>query len=139
MRVDPALPVQRAIYALLTARLPLNAGQLVGIYDRIPVDAGYPYLHVGDDQPESAGIGDYVRSCVHVWSRQVGHTEAKAIAGQVRFLIDPRDDGSTDLDASAEGVSIGFASWLRTRILDDPDGITVHAVVEFKIGADPLP
>ena len=140
MTTDPGLPVQKAVYARLTAPavLPPIGGAKLAVRDRALAGDEPPYLVIGDDDILDAGVGEYVTANVHCWSRQVGRTEVKTMAGAVRVAIDPDDDGSTPLDASAWGVRIGFARWQSTRILDDPDGVTKHAIVTFKVGTNSL-
>lgn len=140
MPVDPAVPLQKAIYAALTApgALPVIGAAQVAVYDRVPDAATPPYVVIGDDDVMEAGVGEYVAVNIHVWSRQVGRVEAKTIAAAVRLALSPSDDGDTGLDASAWGVRVVSCFWQRTRLLDDPDGVSKHAIVMFRVATDPI-
>lgn len=137
--VDPAVAIQKVTYAALTAAgaLPTIDGVQTPVYDRVPKGAQPPYATIGDDHVmEDAAddyAGEYVFSNVHLWSRAGGRVEVKQMAGAARAAL------SVELDATAYGVRIvGPGFWVDTKILDDPDGVTAHAIVTMKYGTEPL-
>ena len=141
--VDPLVATQKAIFTLLDGALTGATGAAVPVFDRVPsrtpdnnLPPEPPYAIVGDDDVIDDGgddyRGEYVTANVHVWSRYGGRIEAASIAGQVRALL------SAEL-ADPDG-RVRFVCWRyeRTRILDDPDGVSKHAVVTFRYGTEPL-
>ncbi len=125
---DPSLAVQVAI---VTA---LKAAQVAGgrIYDRVPPNALLPYVTVGEGQTVGADNSCWDESevtvQVHVWSEAVGWPEAKGIAGAVRRAL----RGGLALEDFGNAAT----EFRSTRFLNDPDGITRHAVVEFLFEID---
>lgn len=121
---DPSLAVQGAVVAAL------KAADVAGdrIYDRVPVNPTFPYITIGGgdtigDDNDCWGASE-VFVQVHVWSRTIGFPECKTIAGQVRDAL------SSELTlANFRNAVAGF---LTTRHFRDPDGLTSHAVVEFR-------
>lgn len=122
---DPSLLLQGAIVSALKAAPAVAAGR---IYDRVPESASFPYVTVG----EGDTVGDD-NSCAdasecnvqaHVWSRAVGKVEAKQIAALVRARLKSK--------FTLAGFQVTVVEYVTTRYLDDPDGITTHAVCEFR-------
>lgn len=131
---DPALELQKATVAALKAAG--GVGTSDRVYDKVPAPPAnsppnilFPYIRVGDDQI----IGDDAENCadlsevfqrIHVWSRAIGFPEAKTIAGAVRT----RMKAAT---LTLSGFTVDVTEYLQTIHLEDPDGITMHSVVEF--------
>ena len=132
--------MQVALYAALTASAGVAA--LIGpdavtnlprIYDRPPDSPVFPYAtiadaHVVDDWAE--GIeGSEIYCDVHVWSRAVGHVEAKKICSAVRAamcqLLQPN------------GHRVVVFEYGGTRHLTDPDGVTAHSIVTVRYSTEP--
>lgn len=126
---EPALELQRVIVAACKAAPAVAGGR---VYDRVPEATAFPYLSIGDGET----IGDdndcfdssEVFMRVHCWSREPGFVEAKTIAGLVRERMKQEFTISGFLVVNAEHVI--------TRYLHDPDGLTAHAVVEFRYLVD---
>ena len=99
------------------------------IYDMPPASPTFPYLKVGDDQvigdDDDCGQVSKVVTRVHVWSQRGGKAEAKTIGGAVRDRI----RGAT---WSLPGFSVDNVQFLQMPVLNDPDGISAHAIVEFE-------
>lgn len=132
MVVDPAVAVQLAQFALLDGQV----GDGVAVYDRVPPNAVPSYVVIGDDsivEDSADGYdGEYVTTNVHAWSRAVGKIDVKTIAGTVRARL------SCNLDTEANGVRCVCWLYQRTRFLDDPDGVTKHAIVTLRYGTEPV-
>jgi hypothetical protein len=93
----------------------------------VPASPTFPYITVGDDQvvgddTECAEISEvFVR--IHAWSRAVGYPELKTVVGLVRTRI-----RETDFDL--EGFSVNEVQFQNIQYLQDPDGLTRHAVID---------
>lgn len=129
--MDVASALQKALFERLTSSQPI-AG-LVGrrVFDRVPPDAPTPYVTiskalVSDDGAEGVEA-DEIFQDVHVWSTAEGSIEAKSIAGAIRREL---RDADLDLGEAHDLVEIQFRS---LNVLDDPDGVTTHAVVTFLV------
>lgn len=128
---EPSLALQRALFAALAATAPLTA--LIGqrIYDRVPASSIFPYIRFGGDQITSENQ-DCVTEAVEVttqidvFSRAPGKVELKTISGIVFRALNNR---ALDLGDEYELLSLQHDS---TRTLDDPDGLTTHAILTFR-------
>lgn len=116
--------LQKAIVAVL--RTAGVASQRV--YDRVPPVVLFPYVTVGDEQSIDAGdqcaaMFD-VFADIHVWSRAVGKVEAKRVGEAVRQAL--------AADIVVEDYDVVLQEFQTSRILNDPDGLTTHAVLTFR-------
>lgn len=126
---DPSLDIQKAIVIALRAA----CGPIV--FDRVPVNNPFPRITIGEGQciADLADCYDGSESFVeiHIWSQQVGFPEAKAISSQVRLALNnqilPLDTHEMEL--------MQFQS---SQILRDPDGITNHIAMTFRVLSQPL-
>jgi len=114
--------LQSAIYSALT-------GAGLTVYDAVPENAGFPYVTIGYSQesPDDTHTsrGRQIISTIHVWSRYPGAKEIKDMAATIISTLDR--------------ASFTLANWRHVytlfdsaTYLQDPDGITRHAVVEFR-------
>ena len=114
------------------------------IYNQAPPASArspFPYvtlglMHVLAEPYEGIDSGD-AQWMIHVWSRPDPRTtdEAAAIAGAVRdFLANLAPDTVELAD-----FALVQLRWIDTQILEDPDGMTLHAVLRFEISYDPSP
>lgn len=124
---DPALLLQGALVAALKATGGIGTGARV--YDAVPDAPVFPYTRVGDTQVigDDTDCGDesevFIR--IHAWSRAIGWPEVKSIAGNIR----------TRVKAAAltlSGFTVDVIEFVQTQYLEDPDGLTRHAVIEFR-------
>jgi hypothetical protein len=128
---EPSAALQKAIYSTLTANSAVTG--LVGqrIYDRVPADAVFPYVRIGLDQ-SVAEDQDCVEECVEVfaqvdvYSRSQGKIEAKNISGALVRALNPSTVTISDL------YELQDFRHIDTRVLDDPDGLSTHAVLSFR-------
>lgn len=128
---EPSLEWQRGLHAALTASSGLAAamGEDVRVYDRVPLNAAYPYLAIAEAQ-----LLDDGNTCepdmfelftdIHVWSRAVGMEEAKTISGIVRSIVLAMT-GVDDWDVNSVTAQ-------AARHMSDPDGLTTHSVLTFR-------
>jgi hypothetical protein len=129
---DPALAVQKSYVARLVAQIPAVAGR---VHDRAPQDVAFPWVQIGDIQLVEDGAGCLdafeVTITLHVWSRDIGSVEARQIAGSVRAAL---HEWLPDL--LGDGFRCVEAMHRDTRTLPDPDGITSHSVLTFRLLID---
>lgn len=128
---EPSLALQRGIFAALTANSAITA--LVGtrVYDRVSPTAVFPYVRLGTDQTVSdpqdcAEESVEVFSQVDVFSRAQGKIEAKNIAGAIVRTMKVEN---ITIESGYELQELHHAD---TRFLDDPDGLSTHAVLSFR-------
>lgn len=121
--------VQKAIHDALKAAPTVAGGR---VYDRVPEDAAYPYVSIGEDQivgdGNACGDGWEVFADVHVWSRKPGFPEAKGIAAAVV--------GKVAAITAISGFSLLHVELQDQRALRDPDGLTSHIVCSFRFIID---
>lgn len=125
--------VQVALVTRLRADAPL-AGLIAGrVFDDVPPDGGaaFPYVSLG---PED--WTDPLAECfeaedgtiqLDVWSRSPGREECKRIVDRIATLF--RD---TDLTLPAPYRCLSVVL-IQRRIFRDPDGVTMHGVVQLRI------
>lgn len=125
---DPSLLLQSAVVARLKADAALLASVNGRVFDEVSPSAEFPYLTTGDgqvigDDEDCVEVSDIVYA-VHVWTRPpfAGAT-MKRIAGEVRSAL--------RAELAIAGFQVSVQEYQQTRWLDDPDGQTRHAVVEF--------
>ena len=132
--------MQAALYGALTTSTAMAA--LLGtdpltlkpcVYDRVPTSPPFPYVtiadaHVVDDWAE--GIeGSEIFCDVHVWSRAVGHVEAKKVCSAVRAAMCQL--------LQLVGHRVVVFEFVSTRHLTDPDGVTAHSIVTVRYSTEP--
>lgn len=129
---DPSLPLQGAYVARLKSQISEISSR---VYDSIPADAVFPYFNIGDMQTISDGAdcldATEVYVTLHIWSRAKGQVEARRLAATARTALH-------DWLPTLEGFRVVEHEHRDTRTLDDPDGITSHAVLTFRALIDPL-
>jgi hypothetical protein len=127
---DPSVPLQAAIVGRLKSAA---TGAADRVYDAVPENPTFPYITIGATQiiNEKAEClqGAEVYQTVDVWSRARGKGEVKAVARDVIAAI---DDG----DLSTDAVAVNSCLLEDVNYLDDPDGLTHHAVIIFHILTD---
>ncbi len=129
---DPSLPLQNAYWSRLQDQV---AEVQDRVYDRVPATAIFPYLEIGEIQTISDGAdcldSTEVFVTLHVWSRAVGQVEARRLAAAARTALH-------GWLPALEGFRVVEHEHRDTRTLDDPDGVTSHAVLSFRALIDPL-
>lgn len=123
--------LQKAVIAAL--REDIGVVALVGLrsYDVPPTAPVYPFISLGPVTVQTERR-DGFRSRTEViqvdaWTEdQRRRQPIKALADAV---IDALDQADLDLDG---GFALGRMDLVLARIMDDPDGITKHAVLQFE-------
>lgn len=130
---DPSLDLQKAIIGTLRGALAVTTLVAQRVYDRPPGTPVFPYVSYGSDQVISDDAdcltGYEVFVTLDVWSRGAGQPEMKRIAGAIRETLH-------DAELTLDNHALVLIEHRQTRYLDDPDGITSHAAVEFRALAD---
>lgn len=122
--------IQEAIFARLSGYAPL-AGRVGGrIYDAVPQDTEFPYVAIGEDDStaydDDVNLGADTDLTLHVWSRYEGRKEAKEI---LQLIYDALNRYPLVV-AGAHTVLLD-AEYQNTLL--DPDGLTRHGVVRFRL------
>lgn len=119
-----------ALQAFAVERLRADVPALDGrVFDRVAPAPAFPYASLGgwqviqDDADCIAGFEIYFD--VHVWSRLPGRVEAAGIASVVAGVLHRAE-------ADLPDYGLVVMTHRDTRYLDDPDGLTTHAVVTFR-------
>lgn len=125
---SPELPVQTAVFQLLTADTELT--NQAGVHDYVPEDATYPYVEIGETTTTDDSAHDrFGRSqvfTVHVWSKHRGHSEVLTIGNRVIELLDHQP-------LTISGFDHIFTHFEFSQTLDDPDPLIRHGVYRFRI------
>lgn len=129
---DPSDLLQAAQFAALqadTALLALLPAGKQAIRDSVPADQEFPYVQIGESQvleqdTEDCGDGSEIFTRTHVWSRAIGLTEVKLIAAEVRRVL--------KFAPTLVGFNVSVGQFVQTQPIRDPDGLTLHAIVEHR-------
>lgn len=126
---DPSLALQSSIITALKAASAVTTLVSVRIFDDVPTAPGFPYIAYGEgqtvgDDTDGCGDGSEIFVDINVWSRTIGFTECKRIADAVRTALKTAP--------SISGATVSVVEYRGTRYLRDPDGLTKHAIVEFR-------
>lgn len=130
MSGDPSLAVQKAVVTALTGNTDANAN----VFDTPPKNNPFPRITVGDG--ESIGNfadcyeGTELNLQIDVWSRAVGYPESKTIASQVRSILH-------DAHLPLTGHIMESCFFVSSVPLRDPDGLTRHVAMTFRILTQP--
>lgn len=125
-----AWAIQAAIYDRLASDLTLTS---LGarVYDDVPQGTEFPYVVVGDETITDDGGKDFQGfdrlMSIDVFSRYSGNKEAKQIMDQVFNLL--HDQPLTVSTQQLIVMRLAFAP----PVLRDPDGVSRHGVMRFRI------
>lgn len=126
---SPVLELTAAIVARLKGWAGLSG--LVGtrVYDTVSASAVFPYVSLGpiDELSDDAECipGSEIFLQIDAWSRAVGRPEVLRVAEEVKAALH-------EYAASLATNALVSLEWQRIRALRDPDGVTHHAVIEFR-------
>lgn len=135
--MGPAEALHLAIRAALIADTAVATMLGTRIYDRVPANAAFPYAEFGEFQrlDDAADCIDGAEFYVtlHAWSQAVGTIEAKRVAAVITKALGTGDG----LSLAPDHRLVEFAVE-SDRILDDPDGVTTHAVLTLRALTEPV-
>lgn len=134
--IDPQLPLQAAIVAVVKADAELSG--LIGgrIFDRVPVNADgvpqgpFPYLSFGaadttDEDTSCVGPSDcYID--INGWSREVGYPEVKRIGARAAALLNAK--------LAVAGFQVVTHRVDRLSYQREQDGLTSRAILRLRYG-----
>ena len=127
---DPAFALQKAFFVALKGNT--EAGE--NVFDRVPTSKSYPRITIGEGQSignvEDCYEGTESFSDVHVWTSGVGFLQAKRIVGEIRGIL---HDAELDL----EGHTLELIEFQTARYLNEPDGLSCHAIMTFRTLTQP--
>jgi hypothetical protein len=121
--------IQAAIYAKVYA---------IGwpTFDHVPQETTFPYIVIGDDTSipwdTDDSIGSETTCTIHVWSRHRGRKEVKEIMRTIYEALHRQElsiIGGALVECQAE---------LEESFMD-PDGLTRHGVIRFRLTVDSAP
>lgn len=121
--------IQQALVAKLRADATLMS-RITGVFDEIKQNTTFPYVTVGEftSRPwrTQTRFGEEVTVTLHIWSRYKGFKESFQILDDVNRVLADQDLNVTGWDAVTCYYEFSDA-------YNDPDGITRHVPVRFRI------
>jgi Protein of unknown function (DUF3168) len=121
---DSSRVLQDAIYTVL------KNGLTIPVYDDVKVNTTFPYVTIGEDTAvdDSSKVDSNQEFTVniHVWSRERGRWQAKQIISDIDDLLHEQP-----LYLTSGSVCSVHRDSSQTFL--DPDGLTIHGVVIFKV------
>jgi hypothetical protein len=128
--MSASLALQKAIRARLATTAAVTAlVPAASIFDASARPEAFPCVILGEDRqtPADSVVQRYIRvsTTLHVWTKEAGLTESKAIVAAIRKALNftfPALDQARCLDLR----------WTGDRYLRDPDGETAHGVITFE-------
>lgn len=129
--------LQKAIVAALRADAAVSAIVGARVFDRMPRAGEYPCVTYGpsDERDESVPCVTLSDHAVQIdcWSQDAGRKEpCKRLVAAVKAALNEADLSLGDDHA------LVFIRVRRTRIMDDPDQVTVHGIVEIEAVVEEL-
>lgn len=122
MSKAPDQELQELLYARLTADATVTAD----VYSNAPDDVDFPFIRIGQsniisDDEEHVNVA-LIETQVHVFSRVGGWAECRTLAHAVKKSLH-------DYRPVMVQNALRLLRAPRIEYVNDPDGITVHAVV----------
>ena len=134
--VDPAIPLQRGIYALLAGDAELAAlDQFAGGYDGPPENVQGAYVVVGTrKQSIPADVhgrpGRQNIISIDTWTRARSSIPGDTIGARIVALLNRQQAA---LDPLVDGHTVWKVMWEDSLSLDDPDREVRHRIDRFRI------
>lgn len=133
---SPAFELQVLLYNTLKNNAALKA-LVDGVYDTVPADPfsgpQKAYISFGamDMVPDDADCidGEEHTVTIDVWSRQVGMPHCKKACDAVKKALHRQELQLPD-NALAE-IELGLL-----RVMRDPDGLTIHGSMQFRVAVE---
>ena len=100
------------------------------VFDHVPQNTKPPYITIGEDTSiewdTDTELGSESTITVHVWSRQPGRREVKEIMEDVYHTLHRQT-------LYSNGIIYVNVNWEFSETFLDPDGVTRHGVMRFRI------
>lgn len=117
--------IQQAIFTRLNTELS------VPVYDHVPQGSAYPYVNIGEDTAlqwdTDESTGSESTLTVHTWSRQYGRRETKELMQDIYAALHR-------YELPIPGAVT--CEWEFTESFTDPDNVTRHGVMRFRVIVD---
>lgn len=127
---DPSLELQAALVGALKASPDVQAIVGARVYYNPPATPTFPYISIGTSQvlPDKADCIDGTEVFINIdgWSRNLSFPETKQIGKAVIVALD-------DQDLVVSGYLTVVCEISNTNYMDDPDGITEHVALSFRL------
>jgi hypothetical protein len=124
------LDVQEAVYALLRADSTFVGLVTGGPFSPAPQNQPYPYCtfgaHVESPRLTFGKLGQDIIFVLDVWSRTTSFLEAFTIGDRIMQLLN-------GIQLSLTNFSNIIVIHDQTMKLDDPDGLTRHLAIRFRV------
>lgn len=121
--------IQEAIYDELAGDTTLNA-TVTGIYDDVPDDAVFPYVHLAgvraQDWTSSSTVGSEAQFELEVFSRSGGHQQALDVMDRIHTLLHGQG-------LSGGSLHVALVRLLNSTIDTLSDGKTVRGQMRFRV------
>lgn len=123
--------IQKALYNRLAAD-PALAGYVGNrIYDDVPQNTEFPYVVIGEEtaivwEQDCDAPGIETTITLHVWSQYYGRREVKLIMSVLYSILHNKPLIISDMD------NVTCQADFQESFLD-PDGITRHGVIRFRL------
>lgn len=134
---ETMLPIQRAVYSVLTEDKPLM-DQVASVYDYLPEVVPYPFVVIGEaiETPDNSHdrYGRETVITLHVWTQARGHTPGLTIAKRLTELLDHQP-------LTLEGLHHVVTRFEFSQTLTDPEppGDIRHVVLRYRIVTEQPP
>lgn len=123
MANSASFELQKVIYTRLDSALS------VPVVDHPEENTAYPYVTIGHDMQvdwsSKTTTGERHAIRIHAWSRYNGMKELKELVQEVKDALHLYDVGLA-------GHTLVFLRYKDAIPMDDPDGVTKHAVIRFE-------
>ena len=122
------LPLSEVQTALFNALVP--ALDPVPVVDHAGPNQVFPYVTIGESISEETDTlteqAVDIEMTVHVWSRQEGMKECQQLMALAKDALDRRR-------LPAAGFQWVTTIWIYAQTLREPDGITRHGILRFRV------
>lgn len=134
---ETMLPIQRGIYAVLTADSALMDA-IAAVYDYLPEDVPYPFVVIGEaiEAPDNSHdrYGRETVVTLHVWTQARGHTQGLTIAKRLTELLDHQPLTLEGLDHIATRHE-----YAQTLTDPEPPGNIRHVLLRYRVVTEQPP
>ncbi len=104
------------------------------LFEHVPDGTAFPYLVIGGGATLEAGTdtgqGSFHRLVLHVWSRERGMSECRAVMDAVRSVLH-------EAALALSGRTLTYLRFSGSDVLRETDGRTFHGIVRFIARSEP--
>lgn len=123
-------PVQQAAFAALSAAAAVTAFVSQRIYDAVPPQPTFPYIEIGETSAvpfdTKSWAGEDASILLHVWSQYRGRKECKQILDAIHATLH-------EAALTVSGHNFVLCRYQYSDVMRDPDGLTYHGVIRFRV------